>query len=229
MVRSYFESVFLTGRGGIGPADAPSRKEIQEAVAWIAVFEQDYRLHLAGTPPALHLPALTWAVGQFYRASQCFAHRHLGEEVVSRDLAENAPVPSGGPPASLVPILYSVDLVFRFLPDLYRLAKAASEGDPLGQVLLRWGREWPLSSVGMPLESIGSIEPIVHDPCLRSLYVDRIVSAGDRSRLADPRIREAIRVAGGAHAELVSHLPLPLESPEHLAQEPTKEPVPDVR
>jgi hypothetical protein len=63
---------------------------------------------------------------------------------------------------------------------------------------------WPLSSVGIAgLEKL-RLEPFVSDPALRRLYADRIIAAGDTSRLGDPRIDDLLRADLGVHSELAS-------------------------
>ena len=111
--------------------------------------------------------------------------------------AFGSPVPAAAP-ASLH---YSVDLSFRFLPDLLRLARSEAEGDPLLRHIRQWAAAWPLSSVGIPDLELGSIEPIVEHPCLLSIYCDRIIALRDRSRLGDSRVDGALAQAVGAMGE----------------------------
>ncbi len=105
----------------------------------------------------------------------------------------------------------SVDLTFRFLPDLYRLAKAASEGDPLCERLRGWAGEWPLSSVGMPDVNPADINDVCEHSGLLLRYVDRIMVRRDRSRLADPRVRAAAQAAIGHFTELAGDLAAALQ------------------
>jgi len=218
MVRRFLETLFLDGRGRVGASDAASQGDLREGLDWLAEFERDYRGHLPGQPPGLEPRSLGWSVAQFYRAAQCLVHRHLGDEVLARDLATSPPAPIT---ASSV---YSVDLTFRFLPDLLRLARGASEQDPLGDRIVEWGSAWPLSSVGMTLPRTGplepnSLEPILGHPCLAALYRDRVIAAADRSRLDDPRVLLLIQEAAGAHPDLIASLGLRSGSDEHLREE----------
>src|SRR5262249_41077153 len=85
---------------------------------------------------------------------------------------------------------------------LARFAHSAAENDPLVGHLKKLGREWPLSSVGMPAIKDTEVDAFADDPCLLRLYVDRILSARDVSRLADPRVRDGVREALGLHTDL---------------------------
>lgn len=202
MVRRFLETMCLDGRACVGSSEAASEGDLHEGLDWLAGFEREYRQHLPGRPPGLHSAALRWSVSLFSRAAQCVVHRHLGEEIVARDLAVSFPEPPT--PATV----YSVDLTFRFLPDLLRLARGASEGDPLVTRIVDWGCEWPLSSVGMTLPRLGPTEPILADRCLAAMYRDRIVAAGDRSRLESPGVRLLLEEAAGVHPELTASLGL---------------------
>ena len=84
-----------------------------------------------------------------------------------------------------------------------------------------WAADWPLSSVGVPLDrpvDAAAVESIVLDRALLTLYVDRIVARKDLSRLSHPSVVEAIRGAIGIHADLGPRsigpcLPAPSPSP----------------
>ena len=106
-------------------------------------------------------------------------------------------VPPERPPTDNGPaVQYSVDVMMRFLPDLIRHASAVPREDPLMVTLYGWAADWPLSSVGVPLDrpvDAAAVESIVSDRALLTLYVDRIVARKDLSRLSHPSVVEAIR------------------------------------
>ena len=60
---------------------------------------------------------------------------------IENQLSQDCP----GPVAA--DVHYSVDLVFRFLPDLLKFARSSSDQDPLLEYIVRWLHEWPLSCV----------------------------------------------------------------------------------
>jgi hypothetical protein len=95
-----------------------------------------------------------------------------------------------------------VDLTFRCLPSLVKMARSAAPSDPLLTHLARWAVEWPLSSVGMAVAGAIEIGPWTSDPCLLGLYVDRVIARGDASRLTNLQVREAVQQALGLFPEL---------------------------
>jgi hypothetical protein len=181
--------LWLTGR--LIAEHPVAQREISdlELQQWIVAAEVQYRNQLPNCPPPVDTNWAVWAVRQFMRAAQLLVHRELGEEFIRSGL-ESEPVESvltfhqasAGQQAS---IHYSVDLVFRFLPDLERLAKAASPADPLLDQLRDWGQRWPLSGARMQtaheLKEGNSVtederlEPIFMDRCLRILYIERLL------------------------------------------------------
>ena len=181
------------------PADVPN-KEIRRADRVLLAFEREYRRELPGTPPPVYLPAARWAATMFYRACQFVAFRDVGEEVMAGAMAASCP------PGNAASVHYSVDITFRYLPDLAKLARSAAEHDPLLTHLARWAVDWPLSSVGMA--GIGSvqIDNWAKNQCLLRLYVDRVIARGDESRLGDQRVREAVQQAIGLFPELATKM-----------------------
>jgi hypothetical protein len=95
-----------------------------------------------------------------------------------------------------------VDLIFRQLPTLYRLARHLSEGDPLVRELMSLARQWPLSSVGITLAEPAELNSFLEHPALRQLYVDRILESEDGSRLGDRRVDAVVRAGLGAYPGL---------------------------
>jgi len=153
-------------------------------------------MNLAGTAPAFSLPAAKWAALLLYRACQFVVCRDVDSKVIEVALEEKCPE-AHSPETD-----YSVDLLFRYLPDVFRMTRALASGDPLLQTLLKLAREWPLSSVGIP--DVGPIEAssFIGHPTLRQLYADRIILRADTARLGDPIVDSALREALGAYPEL---------------------------
>lgn len=165
-----------------------------ELDGFLATFERQYRLELPGEAPQLRPDAARWGAITIYRACQFLTFRDTGEERVQAELTKDLLVERDAATH------YSVDLALRFLPDVSRLANPA---DPLIGSLEALGRRWPLSSIGMANVNPESLDGVVDNPCLLALYVDRVIAAQDASRLADARVREAVRCVAGAHVTLV--------------------------
>jgi hypothetical protein len=154
-----------------------------------------------GVPPAYDPQAALWGACMFYRAAQLAVFRALGPDAVEAAFRDPAP-PNDTPSA-----VWSVDVVFRFLPDLYRLSAGLATEDPLSLKLMEFARAWPLSSVGLRNVDVDTTKLIwLDDDGLRRLYVDRVIATKDQSRLNDPRVALSVREAIGAFPELAPEL-----------------------
>jgi hypothetical protein len=153
------------------------------------------RLELPATPPALSIPAATWAATLFYHACRFLVYREFGEAVIRSNLQSKCP--ESPSPSSC----YSVDLTLRYLPDLIRQASGIADDDPLVKSLMQIARQWPLSSVGIPLEGEVDASRFIKDRCLRTMYAERILTQGDVTRLKSSEVRQVVREVIGIHAE----------------------------
>ncbi len=201
----FFAELLQTGRVTVSSGGPPSLEDLGDLEAVLRDADSLARLELAFAPPALDMPAAAWAATLLYEASWLLVHREADADAVRAAFAR--PCPSA-PSAS---VCYSVDLAFRYVPDLAALARGFAPGDPLVSALGALAATWPLSSVGM--EGVGSVDPswFVDDPSLRMLYIDRIIERKDFGRGRQPAVREALRVALGIHGELVPGLGTALE------------------
>src|SRR6185503_3456988 len=103
--------------------------------------------------------AAIWAASFLYRAVQLTMLRDLGEEVINKLLT-----PFNGPvsPESIL----SVDISFRYLPNVLNLAKGLAPEDVLVKRLQEATIQWPFSSVGMKVEGNMNIDAIMNNTCL---------------------------------------------------------------
>ncbi len=179
------DELWQTGRLVAAHPVASAHPDDAGLVDWLSRVEHQYRLQLPSTPPPLEFKWALWAIQQFYRASQLMVHRELGEQFIRMGL-ETEPVGLLGKGTheptmlELASIHYSVDLHFRFLPDLERLTKAADPTDPLLQQFGAWADRWPLSGARLHRKSIdqGKLEPILLNRCLRIMYIERALDRG---------------------------------------------------
>ncbi len=209
----FLTDLFEDGRVVASEVEPISEQELHEGDELLARFEREYRLDLPAPLPEFQAAAGGWAACKFYRACQFVVFRDESAQRLDQEL-------SGAYGARLTPAVhYSVDLVFRYLPDLKRFAASASESDPLLQHLVRWARQWPLSSVGMPELDDIAIDGFADDRSLLQLYADRIIATGDASRLSDPRVREAVRASLGMYPHLAPKIGAALREDE--VQEPS--------
>ena len=102
-------------------------------------------------------------------------------------------------PDSLDPAAhFSADLCLRHWPDLYRMARARSEDDPLVKAMHDLTKDIPLASPGMHL----AVEhPVLQQHAgLRQLYAERALERADTTCLAQPEISSLVRSKLGAYA-----------------------------
>jgi hypothetical protein len=206
---AFLDRLFIDGRVRVArPNDDTSEKELRAMDEVLMAFETQYRQDLPGTPPPLAHEAARWGAVMLYRACQFAAYRDLGEAEIAHALG--AACPGDDSPATH----YSVDLTFRYLPDLVKLARSTAEGDPLMSRLAHWAEQWPLSSVGIADAKPSQVEAIVNHPCLLRLYVDRIMARRDTSRLANPRVRDCVRESLGMFPEMAPEMASCLQATE---------------
>jgi hypothetical protein len=195
------ENCFLTDLLETGKISAPAAStQLTDALALlpqaIARADAAARLELPGNPPLLSMPAAVWAATIFYQACQFLVHRQFDAAAVRAALGKRCP--EGANPSSS----YSVDLVFRYLPDLLSLARGIAHDDPLVERLMILARQWPLSSVGIALPAGVDPTPFLKDRCLLTLYAERIIARQDVARLNHPMVCQAVRGAIGLHSQL---------------------------
>lgn len=189
---NFVQSLADTGRVIVVPVlDPPA--DLEPAVR---LLDDLARADLAFEEPPLVPAAAQWALTLLYRGCQALVYREIDGAAVRDGLSQACPEKPS--PA----VHYSVDLAFRFLPDLLKLSRGIAREDPLVEGLLALARQWPLSSVGAGEIGPAEIDSFFPDPCLRSLYIDRIIARQDHSRLDHPGVRLAIREALGAYDHL---------------------------
>lgn len=192
----------LSNRGDIllASREPPTPEERVGAVGPLRAWDRQERDRLGHPLPSLREEDALAALVVLYRACQLLVYRDLPEEAVAEAFAE-APPPSTEPEA-----VWSVDLSYRYLPDLARLAVGLSPGDPLVAAIREQAARWPFSSVGMEAGAAGGIDSVLVHPGLRRIFLDRVVAAGDRGRAGRPEVAFLLREEAGAYAELLTPL-----------------------
>lgn len=204
--------------------------ELGSGVAVIETHEEQYRAQLPFAPPVVCSEAIGWAAQSFYRAAQFIVYREIGADqiantfdVIDKQVNLDASSPS---------VHYSVDLLFRFLPDLLKFGGSANRDDPTCHAIRRWAKQWPLSSVGMDFkrdilkdepaghedlakqdrEIIFDLDAIQRHPCLFQMYVDRILQTGDQTRVESPVVVAKLKQAIGLYPELAGEIHVGIET-----------------
>ncbi len=154
------------------------------------------RAESAGDAPPLSVAAATWALRLVEAGCRFLVYRAYDADAIAAALSHPCPEPAG--PAAC----YSADLFLRHLPDLVRLARGLAADEPLVARLMAVARQWPLSSVGLPVPADAALDvrSFAGHPALLQLYVDRVLARGDAGRLASSTVRRAVRRALGGHA-----------------------------
>jgi hypothetical protein len=170
--------------------------DIQAAIHRLYGYYEQQKQELTATVPAFDAAAAIWAAGFLYRAVQLVMLRDLGEEAVNGLLTPYNDVIS--PEAIL-----SVDLSFRYLPNLMGLAKGLAPEDVLVKRLREAAVQWPFSSVGMKMDEELNIDVIMNNTCVRRAYIDRIITARDIKRCNNTQVNEYIQEALGDHRHVL--------------------------
>lgn len=183
--------------GGENSAENPTQTEIgeKEHVATIGILaEADHlaRLHAPMSPPAFHLSAAVWAA----RVMQFACHRLVDKVEIDTRLP---PELIHGEPAGTKPAEHwSVDLMFRCWWDLMQRAFAANQQDTLNDTLAQVAARWPLAAVGTTVScSTDRLAVVCGDPCLRMIYIDRVIARRDKTKATEPMIAKLIQQIGG--------------------------------
>tara|TARA_R110002096_G_scaffold159011_2_gene324576 strand:+ start:9807 stop:10436 length:630 start_codon:yes stop_codon:yes gene_type:complete len=159
-------------------------------------MDERRKLEMAHAAPELDLDSAIWAAKQVARICQFLVYREIPAEQIDADLKPPCPSPKG--PSQT----YSVDLTMHWLPELLRRAHNIASADPMILPLQRLAWEWPLSSVGIGLQ-VGESDrepdlgPILESASLLQLYVDRIFTTNDETRLHHPTVAAAVSDAKG--------------------------------
>jgi MoxR-vWA-beta-propeller ternary system domain bpX4 len=193
-MREFLRALRENGEVAVTPA-APAPLD-SDLVSSLAEHERERRLGMRDGAPELDPEAAYWGVRRIYEGCQLLVMRDAPPEVALATLTAAYDGPRRHDTH------YAVDLGLSYLPGLYRIAERVASGDPLLEGLRHLGREWPLSSVGIPGLDVPPEPEFLPDPFLRALYVDRILEADDASRLEGETVVRCVRAALGAYPEM---------------------------
>lgn len=164
--------------------------ERRQIARMLESWHADAVLDLPGPPLPFHPQAAWWGALLLFRAACLVAFREIGESDII-GLLQREPMPDAAEPAAH----FSADLCLRHWPDLYRMARARSEDDPLVKAMHDLTKSLPLSAPGMHL----AVAPPDH-PGLRLIFAERALERADTTCLALPEIARLVRSKLGAYA-----------------------------
>lgn len=173
-----------------GQLNSPEAHDINDAGKILYAYYQDDILEMPYTAPEFSEVAALWGAEYLYKAVQLIVLRDVEEEMINNEFK-----PFTG---QLTPsVMYSVDLMLRYLPQLFELAKGLAPGDLLVEILKKTASQWPYSSVGIELDETVDDKLILEYPSLRYTYIDRIIQAKDKQRMNDPVVADYIKEVAG--------------------------------
>ena len=168
--------------------------DVQETIGVLGQYYANDVIEMPHKAPAFSPEAAAWSARYLYHVIQLMLLRHLGDKQIDALL-----LPFTGEVNA--DAIYTVDLSFRYLPDVFRLAKSLAPEDPLVQRITETALLWPFSSVGIPIPEAPVPNAILEHPSLRAAYVDRIITAKDATRCNTPEMEPLVMEALGAYPE----------------------------
>lgn len=161
---------------------------------------------LPGPPLPYHAAGAEWGAVRLVRAACFLGYRDIEPEEIPKGLP-GTPLPD----AELPEAHFSADLALRHWADLFRMAQALSEDDPLVAAMKELAKTTPLAAPGMEVV-LPEDSPVFRHPGLCQLLAERAYARKDRVLLNQPRIASLVRAKLGAYVtELGSGL---LSSPQ---------------
>ncbi len=188
---NFIETLLTQGKVSVkGHLESFNEKELNDTKIILHKYYQDDILEMPYAAPEYNEEVALWAAEYLYKAVQLIVLRDVEEEMINNELK-----PFTGEPTPSV--IYSADLMLRYLPQLFELAKGLAPGDLLVQILKNTARQWPYSSVGIELDETIDDKMIIEYPSLRYSYIDRIIQAKDKQRMKDPVVADYIKEVAG--------------------------------
>lgn len=191
---------FITGAG----KDETDRREANRILSG---SHGEFVAELPGPPLSYHPRAAMWGALMCYRAACLICLREISKDTLLR-LLPDQPLPDEATPEAI----FSADLCLRHWPELFRMARALSEDDPLVVAMHRLAAQVPLSSLGMHIP-VDPAHPLFRHAGLRQLFAERALERADHACLAVPEVADFIRSQLGAYNATLGRGLLPPPAP----------------
>ena len=196
MLSSFLEELFEHGRIHVRSPESECEIDTKSSLELLHAEEARWRLHLPSGLPDFMPNVANQAAIQLYRAAQFLVYRDTETDFMEAALQPLQPGPQT--PADH----YSADVCFRYMHDALRLSTAASENDPLNEVIRRAVKDWPLSAVGLGIEHQRDHIPF-DNKALRLMYLERVLERRDMNIMNLPSVRKALQELAGVNRHLL--------------------------
>lgn len=169
-----------------------SQKELEEASSVLKVYYDHDKMKMPYQAPEFEPGIAIWGATFLYHTMQLSLLRDEDEATVRQYLKVST--------ATQTPsVIYSADLMLRYLPQLLRMTKGLAPNDILVKCLMETATQWPFSSIGIALTETPHLDPILEHPSLRGAYIDRIIQSKDQKNIYNEKITNLINEALGDH------------------------------
>lgn len=146
-------------------------------------------------PPSFNSEAALWAAEYVYIAAQLILFRSHEVE----DVAKVLPNFKGEITASTI---LSVDLCFRFIPQMIDQLKNIDPDDPMILVIEEQLQDWHYSGIDYRLKTEILKTEIIHSSkCLEQLYINRIVKFKNKELAKLPAFQNILKAQFGIYEE----------------------------
>jgi len=191
-------SLFLNGLLADGNVVVPrvmtalEPADLEASTLLLAQLYNRDRLEMPSDCPVFDPESALWAASYVFRVCQLILLRDINETEINSWLA-----PTGK--LQTAEVVYSADLLLRFLPDLFQLGGGISPEDPLVDNLKQTAITWPFSSVGIDQVTVDSPAVVLEHPSLAHAYINRIIQRKDMKRLKGEREKDLLKEILGAN------------------------------
>jgi hypothetical protein len=168
----------------------------KQALILLKQYYNEDMLEMPLEAPAFNGSAALWSAKYFYNAIQFTLLRNELEEKINERLNRF----EGEINASTI---FSVDLMFRYLPSLFELTKGLAPSDVLVKILQQTASEWPFSSIGMEMEAVKNEAIVLENVSLKIMYIDRLMSKKDERRIIKNELQHHINISAGLHLNIL--------------------------
>lgn len=164
----------------------------------VLFLEKEYQSEALDFPfisPKFHPQAALWAAETVYYASQFILFRE-NDDAKMEDFFPAFQFEIS--PSSIL----SVDLCFRFVPDMLRQLSLIDPEDSLISILEKHLQTWHFSGINYSLDFKGiDLNIIFTDPCLQQLYLNRITTYKNIHLAKMPKINQLLQANFGIFEE----------------------------